>query len=226
MFFFLFVTLICRSNVVQLQSDDFYFVSNLYRLNYLLFVGYLRMNLSTERSNPYKCKLMDTRIMPYRRVNSVALHSPILPKKHHRQYPLIILIITRLGIQVRCHRGIQFLHHESIGNLCRCEMFLQPHLLLFLNNQVAIPFTFMVSYFFYICAIVFFKLVICFFFWQWKPNYSATIDEEFDFQVGDVIAVTATPDDGWWSGELLAESGSSLTAAWEWSSLAYDAYPG
>ncbi|RXW25571.1 hypothetical protein EST38_g257 [Candolleomyces aberdarensis] len=36
-------------------------------------------------------------------------------------------------------------------------------------------------------------------------DYTATIDEEFDFQTGDVIAVTATPDDGWWSGELLDE---------------------
>jgi len=34
-------------------------------------------------------------------------------------------------------------------------------------------------------------------------DYTATIDEEFDFQVGDVIAVTATPEDGWWSGVLL-----------------------
>ncbi|RDB25066.1 Septation protein imp2 [Hypsizygus marmoreus] len=37
-------------------------------------------------------------------------------------------------------------------------------------------------------------------------DYTATIDEEFDFQAGDVIAVTATPDDGWWSGELLDEA--------------------
>ena len=37
-------------------------------------------------------------------------------------------------------------------------------------------------------------------------DYSATIEEEFDFQAGDVIAVTATPDDGWWSGELLDEA--------------------
>jgi hypothetical protein len=37
-------------------------------------------------------------------------------------------------------------------------------------------------------------------------NYSATIDEEFDFRVGDIIAVTATPVDGWWSGELLDDS--------------------
>jgi len=37
-------------------------------------------------------------------------------------------------------------------------------------------------------------------------DYAATIDEEFDFQAGDVIAVTATPDDGWWSGELLDEN--------------------
>ncbi|TFK25705.1 SH3 domain-containing protein [Coprinopsis marcescibilis] len=37
-------------------------------------------------------------------------------------------------------------------------------------------------------------------------DYTATIDEEFDFQSGDVIAVTATPDDGWWSGELLDEN--------------------
>ncbi|KAH8830793.1 SH3 domain-containing protein [Flagelloscypha sp. PMI_526] len=37
-------------------------------------------------------------------------------------------------------------------------------------------------------------------------DYTATIDEEFDFQANDVIAVTATPDDGWWSGELLDEA--------------------
>jgi len=37
-------------------------------------------------------------------------------------------------------------------------------------------------------------------------DYTATIDEEFSFQAGDIIAVTATPDDGWWSGELLDEA--------------------
>ncbi|KAF9222396.1 hypothetical protein BS17DRAFT_708984 [Gyrodon lividus] len=37
-------------------------------------------------------------------------------------------------------------------------------------------------------------------------DYSATIDEEFDFQAGDIIAVTDTPEDGWWSGELLDEA--------------------
>lgn len=37
-------------------------------------------------------------------------------------------------------------------------------------------------------------------------DYQATIEEEFDFQAGDVIAVTATPEDGWWSGELLDEA--------------------
>ncbi|KAF9812603.1 hypothetical protein IEO21_06125 [Rhodonia placenta] len=37
-------------------------------------------------------------------------------------------------------------------------------------------------------------------------DYQATIDEEFDFQSGDIIAVTATPEDGWWSGELLDEA--------------------
>ncbi|GJE99068.1 hypothetical protein PsYK624_153090 [Phanerochaete sordida] len=37
-------------------------------------------------------------------------------------------------------------------------------------------------------------------------DYRAVIDEEFDFQSGDVIAVTATPEDGWWSGELLDEA--------------------
>lgn len=37
-------------------------------------------------------------------------------------------------------------------------------------------------------------------------DYQATIDEEFDFQTGDIIAVTATPEDGWWSGELLDEA--------------------
>ena len=33
-----------------------------------------------------------------------------------------------------------------------------------------------------------------------------TNSEEFDFQQGDIIAVTATPEDGWWSGELLDEA--------------------
>ena len=37
-------------------------------------------------------------------------------------------------------------------------------------------------------------------------DYQAVIDEEFDFQTNDVIAVTATPEDGWWSGELLDEA--------------------
>lgn len=36
-------------------------------------------------------------------------------------------------------------------------------------------------------------------------DYTATIEEEFDFQAGDIIAVTHTPEDGWWSGELLDE---------------------
>ncbi|KZV84348.1 hypothetical protein EXIGLDRAFT_727278 [Exidia glandulosa HHB12029] len=37
-------------------------------------------------------------------------------------------------------------------------------------------------------------------------DYQATIDEEFDFQAGDVIAVTSTPEDGWWSGWLLDDT--------------------
>ncbi|KAF9450111.1 hypothetical protein P691DRAFT_798564 [Macrolepiota fuliginosa MF-IS2] len=37
-------------------------------------------------------------------------------------------------------------------------------------------------------------------------DYQATIEEEFDFQAGDIIAVTAAPEDGWWSGELLDEA--------------------
>lgn len=37
-------------------------------------------------------------------------------------------------------------------------------------------------------------------------DYTATIPEEFGFQAGDVIAVTATPEDGWWSGELMDEA--------------------
>ncbi|KAJ3748403.1 SH3 domain-containing protein [Lentinula detonsa] len=36
-------------------------------------------------------------------------------------------------------------------------------------------------------------------------DYTATIPEEFNFQSGDIIAVTDIPDDGWWSGELLDE---------------------
>ncbi|THH05465.1 hypothetical protein EW145_g4774 [Phellinidium pouzarii] len=37
-------------------------------------------------------------------------------------------------------------------------------------------------------------------------DYQASIDEEFDFQSGDVIAVTSTPEDGWWTGVLLDDS--------------------
>ncbi|THV06671.1 hypothetical protein K435DRAFT_644624 [Dendrothele bispora CBS 962.96] len=37
-------------------------------------------------------------------------------------------------------------------------------------------------------------------------DYTATIEEEFSFQAGDIIAVTDIPDDGWWSGELLDEA--------------------
>lgn len=37
-------------------------------------------------------------------------------------------------------------------------------------------------------------------------DYTATIPEEFSFQAGDVIAVTSTPEDGWWSGELMDEA--------------------
>jgi hypothetical protein len=37
-------------------------------------------------------------------------------------------------------------------------------------------------------------------------DYSALSSAEFDFQSGDIIAVTATPEDGWWSGELLDEA--------------------
>ncbi|KAI5454680.1 formin-binding protein, variant 2 [Naganishia albida] len=37
-------------------------------------------------------------------------------------------------------------------------------------------------------------------------DYQAQSDSEFDFQEGDIIAVTATPPDGWWSGELLDEA--------------------
>ncbi len=37
-------------------------------------------------------------------------------------------------------------------------------------------------------------------------DYQATTPEEFDFQTGDIIAVTATPDDGWWSGVLLDDT--------------------
>ncbi|BEI85420.1 hypothetical protein CcaverHIS002_0508210 [Cutaneotrichosporon cavernicola] len=37
-------------------------------------------------------------------------------------------------------------------------------------------------------------------------SYQAQSPVEFDFQADDIIAVTSTPDDGWWSGELLDES--------------------
>lgn len=36
-------------------------------------------------------------------------------------------------------------------------------------------------------------------------DYSASSTEEFSFQLGDIIAVTGTDPDGWWTGELLDE---------------------
>lgn len=37
-------------------------------------------------------------------------------------------------------------------------------------------------------------------------DYTATAEDEFDFKAGDMIAVTATPDDGWWAGALVDET--------------------
>ena len=37
-------------------------------------------------------------------------------------------------------------------------------------------------------------------------DYSAATDEDLDFQAGDIIAVTETPEDGWWSGALLDDA--------------------
>ncbi|TIA70627.1 hypothetical protein E3P92_02586 [Wallemia ichthyophaga] len=37
-------------------------------------------------------------------------------------------------------------------------------------------------------------------------DYAAQTTEEFDFKAGDVIAVTKTPEDGWWTGQLTDEA--------------------
>ncbi|MCO5583435.1 hypothetical protein L7F22_037346 [Adiantum nelumboides] len=37
-------------------------------------------------------------------------------------------------------------------------------------------------------------------------DYSETMEEEFSFTAGDIIAVTHTEADGWWQGELLDEA--------------------
>ena len=37
-------------------------------------------------------------------------------------------------------------------------------------------------------------------------DYTAIIEEEFDFRDGDIIAVTSTSDDGWWTGKLVDET--------------------
>ncbi|KAL1406217.1 formin-binding protein [Vanrija albida] len=44
------------------------------------------------------------------------------------------------------------------------------------------------------------------FYVQARYDYHAQSAAEFDFQSGDIIAVTSTPEDGWWSGELLDEA--------------------
>ena len=103
------------------------------------------MSPSNQRNNH---KLTAT-IITAHRVNSVALHT-ILPITHHRLYPMII---TRLGHRYR--QGVQFLDQELIGNPCHCQTYLQVdhevmrdhkrHLLLFLSNRVATPYSFMVS---------------------------------------------------------------------------------
>lgn len=56
------------------------------------------------------------------------------------------------------------------------------------------------------CVCLFNQSTSCLFIVKALYDYGATIDEEFDFQSGDIIAVTATPEDGWWSGELLDEA--------------------
>ncbi|KAL0575008.1 formin-binding protein [Marasmius crinis-equi] len=37
-------------------------------------------------------------------------------------------------------------------------------------------------------------------------SYAGELDKDFSFQAGDIIAVTATPNDGWWSGHLVDEN--------------------
>jgi Variant SH3 domain/SH3 domain len=36
-------------------------------------------------------------------------------------------------------------------------------------------------------------------------DYTGEEDEELSFRAGDIIAVTDTPEDGWWSGELVTD---------------------
>ena len=40
-------------------------------------------------------------------------------------------------------------------------------------------------------------------------DYAAIIEEKFDFQAEDIIAVTSTPEDGWWTGNFLMKCGTT-----------------
>jgi len=43
-------------------------------------------------------------------------------------------------------------------------------------------------------------------------SVSYNTEAEFDFQVGDIIAVTHTPPDGWWSGKSRFEAYTKVTS--------------
>lgn len=42
---------------------------------------------------------------------------------------------------------------------------------------------------------------------------AAEEDEDLDLKLGDIVAVTNAPDDGWWSGELVNEAKGSSDSA-------------
>ena len=62
----------------------------------------------------------------------------------------------------------------------------------------------MVRFRFLVCDVIYILMLVMIV--RALYDYTATIPEEFDFQANDIIAVTATPEDGWWSGELLDEN--------------------
>lgn len=41
---------------------------------------------------------------------------------------------------------------------------------------------------------------------QASSDFMATTEEDMDFHAGDIIGVTSTSTDGWWSGELSDEA--------------------
>jgi hypothetical protein len=111
--------------------------------------------------------------------------------------------LCRLRLKVEMRRELQ---QECLRPLHLCHN--NPIVFYSTVSALIIMFHFASGFFFAICKRIERNNTNFFLVFTVKAlyDYQATIPQEFDFQAGDIIAVTDTPDDGWWSGELLDEA--------------------